>query len=309
MKTSRVSATLFPVLCLVATQFIASGMQGATNHAATKNLGDLIVQRMQEFGATGVAIYLEDPDNHVYSLNSDEIFHAASTMKVPVMMEIFRQVENGTLKLDQPVVVKNEFASIMDGSPFSLTAEEDTDTGIYKMIGQTLTLRELVERMINQSSNLSTNIVIQIAGPQNVMDLMKEIGANGMTVLRGVEDIKAYDAGKNNTTSARALATCLKAISNSKLFSESSRQEMFRILLSQHSKTIGKGIHADENGFKVASKDGWITEIHHDAAIIQDSAGKNTILVILTKGVKEEKRGEELVETLAADIWKAISKQ
>jgi beta-lactamase class A len=292
----------FIIFLIVGAQFIAPFMQGAINRAPTTALKEQIATRMKEFGASSVAVYFESGENK-FSLNSDEIFHAASTMKVPVMMEIFRQVESGKLKLDQPIVVKNEFASIMDGSPFSLTAEEDTDTEIYKMIGQSLTLRELVERMINQSSNLSTNIVIQMAGPQNVMALMKEIGANDMTVLRGVEDLKAFDAGKNNTTSARALATCLKAILNSKLFSDSSRKQMFEILLSQHSKSIGKAIHAEEKGLKVASKDGWITEIHHDAAIIQEPSGKNTILVILTKGVKEEKRGEELVETLAADIW------
>ena len=274
--------------------------------AEAENVENKIAERMKEFGATEVGIYFEDPEGDVFSLNSDSIFHAASTMKAPVMMEIFRKVEQGKLKLDQPVIVKNEFVSIMDGSPFSLTPQDDSDTEIYKLIGSTLTLRQLVERMINQSSNLATNIVIQMANAKDVMALMTEIGANGMTVLRGVEDIKAYEAGKNNTTSARALAVCLKAILNSKLFSENSRQEMFKILLSQTSKTIAKGLQADQKGLKVASKDGWITEIHHDAAIIQDKDGKNTILVILTKGVKEEQRGEALVATLAADIWSTL---
>ncbi|MCI0603274.1 class A beta-lactamase-related serine hydrolase [bacterium] len=274
--------------------------------AQTASVETKIADRMKEFGATTVGIYFEDPEGDVFSLNSNEIFHAASTMKVPVMMEIFRKVEKGKLQLDQPVVVKNEFASIMDGSAYSLTPEEDSDTEIYKLISKTLTLRELVERMINQSSNLATNIVIQMANAKDVMALMKEIGADGMTVLRGVEDIKAYEAGKNNTTSARALAVCMKTILNSKLFSENSREEMFKILLSQTSKTIADGLQADQKGLKVASKDGWITEIHHDAAIIQDKNGKNTILVILTKGVKEEPRGEALVATLAADIWAAL---
>jgi beta-lactamase class A len=275
--------------------------------AHAENLENRIADRMKEFGATIVGVYFEDPEGDTYSLNSNEIFHAASTMKVPVMMEIFRKIEKGKLRLDQPVTVKNQFASIMDGSPYSLTPEEDSDTEIYKLIGQTLTLGQLVERMINQSSNLATNIVIQMADAQDVMKLMKEVGADGITVLRGVEDTKAYEAGKNNTTSARGLAICLKAILNPKYFSDLSRNEMFKILLSQHSKTIGKGIGADQKALKVASKDGWITEIHHDAAIIQDANGKNSILVILTKGVKEEPRGEALVEALAGDIWTALA--
>jgi beta-lactamase class A len=264
-----------------------------------------IASRMQEFGATDIAVYWESQGKS-FTYEPDRIFHAASTMKVAVMMEIFHQVDQGKLKLDQSIEVKNQFFSIVDGSPFSLSAEDDSDQDIYKLIGQTLTLRELVQRMINHSSNLATNMIIEIAGPKNVMALMNEVGATGITVLRGVEDEKAYEAGMNNTTSARALATCLNAILNSNIFSESSRKEMFDILLSQTSKSIGKGIHADEKHLKVASKDGWITEIHHDAAIIQEPDGKNSILVILTRGVKEETRGEELVEALAADLWQSL---
>jgi beta-lactamase class A len=277
--------------------------------AEPADLQTQIKGRMKEYGATDVGIYFENPKGKVFSMNPDEIFHAASTMKLPVMMEIFRKIENGSLKLDQTIIVKNEFKSIMDGSSYSLTKEDDSDTEIYKLIGTPLTLRQLVERMINQSSNLATNMVIQLSVATDVMGLMREIGANGMTVLRGVEDTKAYEAGKNNTTSARALAICLKSVLNKKYFPASSRNEMFKILLSQHSKTIAKGINAERNGLKVASKDGWITEIHHDAAIIQDRHGKNSILVILTKGVKEEPRGEALVAALAGDIWHQLGNQ
>ena len=274
--------------------------------AFAQNLENKIADRMKEFGATKVGIYFEDPEKDIYSINSDEIFHAASTMKVPVMMEVFRKVEKGTLRLDQTVKVKNQFASIMDGSTYSLTAEDDSDTEIYKLIGKTLTLRELVERMINRSSNLATNIVIEMADAKDVMALMKEIGAEGMTVLRGVEDIKAYEAGKNNTTTAKALATCFRAILDPKYFSESSRAEMMKILESQTSKLIARGIDADRKGLKVASKDGWITEINHDGAIIQNAQGQNTILIILTKGVKEMERGEEFVAVLARDIYNSL---
>ncbi len=259
---------------------------------------------MKDFGATAVGIYFEDPARRIFEYNADEVFHAASTMKVPVMMEVFRQVEAGTLKPDQPVVIENEFKSIMDGSPFSLTPEDDDDKDLYKQIGQTLPLQNLIERMINTSSNFATNLIIQLASARNVMELMGEIGAKDMTVLRGVEDIKAYEAGKNNTTSARALATCLKTIAGSKLYSEQSRKAMLDILLSQHSRNgIPAGIKATERRLQVACKDGWITEIHHDSAIIRDSAGRNSYLVILTRGVKEEAQGEKLVATLAGKVW------
>lgn len=248
-------------------------------------------------------MYYEAPDGAVFTYNPDVVMHAASTMKVPVMMEVFHQAEAGKLALDQKVLVKNEFASIMDGSPFALTREEDSDQELYAHAGQEVTLRALLERMINSSSNLATNLIIQIADPKNVMNLMKQLGVKDMNVLRGVEDIKAFDAGRNNTTSARALAQCLKAILDSKVFRPDSRKQMFDILLSQKFKEIGNAVLKSNPHLKIASKDGYITEIHHDAAIIQDARGNNTILVILTRGVKDDKAGEEMVGVLASDVW------
>src|SRR5262245_43629585 len=59
-------------------------------------------------------------------LRADDTFHAASTMKVPVMIELFRQAEAGTLRLDDLLPVTNRFHSIVDGSEYALSAEEDS---------------------------------------------------------------------------------------------------------------------------------------------------------------------------------------
>ncbi len=266
----------------------------------------------QQYGAQSIGIYFQRPNGSVFEHNADEVFHAASTMKVPVMMEAFRQHEKGQLNFDAPITIKNEFASIVDGSPYSLTAEEDSDKEIYKWIGKKMTLRDLIDRMINQSSNLATNIVISIVKPANVQKLMAEIGAKDMLVLRGVEDLKAYEAGKNNRTSARALGLCYKAILNPKLFTDNSRNQMIDILRSQTSLAgIYAGLHAKENGLKVASKDGWITEINHDSAIVENKNGDRWIMVIMTRGVKEEKDGYKLIADLANELWnnEAVSKE
>ena len=306
-----VGATL--VVALMTLSFLEAGDHKGrpydiSNTSARPSLDQEIEAAMKESGASAVGIYFEGPYGRVYKYNADEVFHAASTMKVPVMMEVFRQIEAGTLKLDQPVVIKNEFKSIQDGSPFSLTPEDDDDKDLYKQIGKTLPLQNLIERMINTSSNFATNLIIQLVSANNVMELINEIGAKNMTVLRGVEDIKAYDAGKNNATSARALATCLKTIADSERYSEPSRKTMMDILLSQHSQGgIPAGIRATERKLQVASKDGWITEIRHDSAIIRDPTGHISYLVILTRGVKEEPQGQKLVATLAGLVWDRLS--
>lgn len=276
---------------------------GSIIFAEDSALDSKLQQRIKEYNAEVAAVYYEAPGAPAYTFNADVVMHAASTMKVPVMMEVFRQIESGKLNINQKIIVKNEFASIMDGSPFSLTKEDDSDQELYSHIGETLTLRSLLQRMINSSSNLATNLIIKIVDATNVMDLMKSIGARDMTVLRGVEDLKAYDAGKNNTTSARALAQCLKAILDGGRFSEESRQEMLNILKSQKFQEIGGALRKIDPQLQIASKDGYITEIHHDAAIVRDATGKSTILVILTRGVKDDKAGEAMVGVIAADVW------
>ena len=275
-----------------------------SSFCAAATIEESIQQKMKEFGAQSVGIYFEDFNGKVFTYNADEIFHAASTMKVPVMMEVFHQVEQRTLKLDQPVFVKNEFKSIMDGSPYQLSKDDDSDAELYSHVGQSLLLNELMQRMINQSSNLANNLIIQIVTPEKVAKLMHEIGADQMHVLRGVEDQKAFDAGKNNTTSARALATCLKSIMNPKYFQESSRKQMVAILLSQHDRdAVPAGVLSIDPNLKVANKDGWIDGINHDAGIIQDDHGHTAYLVVLTRGVKEEAQGWGLIANLASLLW------
>ena len=101
-------------------------------------------------------------------IRPDLRFHAASTMKVPVMIELFRQVENGLRKLDDKVLVTNQFTSIFDGSPYILSATEDSDGETYKAMGKPLSLRALVDASITVSSNLATNILIEHLRATNV---------------------------------------------------------------------------------------------------------------------------------------------
>src|ERR1700756_5050428 len=80
-----------------------------------------------------------------YFLHADDSFHAASTMKIPVMIELFHQVKEGKLPFDGPLVIRNEFHSIVDGAVFKLDPAVDSETDLYKGEGQTRTLRQLCD--------------------------------------------------------------------------------------------------------------------------------------------------------------------
>jgi len=225
-------------------------------------------------------------------------FHAASTMKVPVMVELFRQVERGMRKLDDKVLVTNQFTSIVDGSPYVLSATEDSDGETYKAMGRKLSYRALVDAAITVSSNLATNILIEHLRPTNVQATIDTMGALGMQVLRGVEDQKAFDAGKNNTTDARSLLVLFEAIGHGQAVSPGASAAMIEILKRQKfNDGIPAGVPA---GMPVAHKTGWITRIHHDAGIVY--AARPYVLVILTRGIPDR----AVSATLMANISRVI---
>ncbi len=109
-------------------------------------------------------------------VNADTVFHAASTMKVPVMMELFRQTEQGAFTLDQRLLLVNQFRSIADGAPFSVDPAEDSDSSLYSRVGTRVPVRELLERMITRSSNLATNAVISLVGASEVTATVRRLG-------------------------------------------------------------------------------------------------------------------------------------
>ena len=187
-----------------------------------------IQERIQKSGAdVGVAFRTLD-GRAAWSFHAEDTFHAASTMKIPVMIELFHQVRQGKLKLDDSLPIKNEFHSLADGSIFTLDPKDDSETDLYQAVGQTRTLSQLCELMITVSSNFATNLLIQKVGVENIRATVHSLHADGMSVLRGVEDNKAFQKGLNNTTSAEGLAVLLEAIAKGEAVDAEASRQMVR---------------------------------------------------------------------------------
>jgi beta-lactamase class A len=231
-------------------------------------------------------------------IDPDKPFHAASTMKVPVMIELFRQARAGMLALDDPLPIRNEFHSIVDGSPFALSEGDDSDKEVYAKVGKTMTLGQLCEAMITASSNFAANLLIERLGVENIRRTSASLGADGMQVLRGVEDQKAYDQGMNNTTTARGLLVLFDRLAHGTAVDEQSDARMIAILKRQRFNTaIPAGLPP---GTVVAHKTGNITRIHHDAGIVYGPAPY--VLVVLVRGIDDLATSAALM----ADISKAV---
>jgi len=233
-------------------------------------------------------------------LGADERFHAASTMKVPVMIELFRRADAGALRLDDSVSLVNQFASIADGSPYALDAGDDSDSLVYSWIGNRVSIHDLLEHMITCSSNLATNTLIQLIGAPAANATAHALGARDIQVLRGVEDGKAYAAGLNNTVTARDLAALMAAVESGSAASRSSTDSMRAILSRQEfNAEIPAGLPP---GTRVAHKTGQITGHLHDAAIVYPSGRPPYVLVILTRGIPDE----AIARALMADISRLV---
>ena len=294
------------VIFILALGLLCAGILNASISGDVKPLIEMLKSVIANSGAE-VSVSFEDLETiEIFDLYPIEM-HAASLMKVPVMIEVFRQAEQGRYSLDEKIMVTNEFKSIVDGSPYSLTVVEDSGDDIYKYIGKEISLRELVFRMITKSSNLATNVLIEWVGVENIMGTLLKLKVQGMKVLRGVEDIKAYEKGLNNRTDALSMSLVMSSIARGRAGTKEACQEMIEILSQQKYRSkIPAGIPAD---VKVANKTGSITKINHDAAIVFPDGRRPYILVVMTRGIEKRADAEKLIAELSRIVYDHVTKK
>lgn len=286
---------------------LAPGAGAAQTRGPLEGAKSEVEKLIAASGAEQVGVAVYDPETkQTLFVNERASFHAASTMKLPVMMEVFRRADRKRIPINEPVEIKNQFFSIIDGSEYRLNRDDDSDQEIYGQIGQTAPVFNLVDRMITWSSNLATNLLIEKVKAENVTGLMRELGANDTQVLRGVEDPKAFQAGKNNTTTAYDLMLLLRLIAENKFINRRVCEKMVEILSSQR---FNDGIPAGlPTATRVAHKTGAITKHNHDAAIVYAPGRKPYVIVVLTKGVAEQKRSAKLIADISRVVYQAMAR-
>src|SRR5207245_208411 len=261
--------------------------------------------RIAQTPARAVGLYYRDlATGDSLTVGSDLRFHAASTMKLAVMIQLFRDRDAALLSLDDSVTITNTFRSIVDSSPYQLDVTDDSDSSLYKRLGQRTSIRQLIELMQTVSSNLATNLLIAKVDAKRANATAHALGADSILVLRGVEDDKAYRAGLNNTTTARDLGMLLAAIANGKAASAASCREMLAILGRQQ---FNEGIPAGlPPGTTVYHKTGWIGQVvYHDAALVEPPNGGRYVLVVLTGAIQKDADAHAAVRDLSKLVFDA----
>ncbi len=285
-------------MLVVISLYMLTGCAAMDN--AEEGLEKKLRQSLEAYPDATVGIAVRDPSTGLKAdVNADVAFHAASTMKLAVLIELFRQAETGRYSMTDSVDIKNSFTSIYDGSDFSVGIDDDSDKEIYSSVGQKLSIEDLAYRLITSSSNLATNILIELVSADSVQRTIEQIGAVHMNVLRGVEDLKAFEAGMNNTTTASDLATLLEAVLSRRAASIESCDAMLEILHDEPWNSMIRD--AMPEGTAVAHKTGAIdTRNHrHDAAIVYPLNGEPYVLVILTRDTADDDVANEIGQTVS----------
>jgi beta-lactamase class A len=255
-------------------------------------------------GDFAVAVREVDDARETLLFNEYASFHAASMMKVPVMIELYRQAQEGSLRLDDPIRVKNEFRSSVGGGRFSLTPEEDSCEALYTRIGEKRPIRTLMREMIAASSNLATNLLLETVGADAVTQTMRRYGAEHIWVRRGVEDMRAYRRGYNNETSAHDLLVLFERIARGRAVSEDVSHEMIDLLKKQeHTDMIPARL---PEAVEVAHKTGWIPGVRHDAGIVYVPGGPTYVLVFLSKGLGAGRTGKDACARISRRVFDSM---
>lgn len=271
-------------------------MENQIYNSLTKYLDQI----RSQFPQAQIAISVKVPSyNFDLDINGDRIFHAASLMKVPLMIDLFKKISEGTLALSNQLEVHNRFHSIVDQSLYSIT--DDTDDYCYQFIGGQLTIKELIEQMIIVSSNLATNLLFQVTTTSSIQSTLERLTSGYSQVLRGVEDIKAFEVDLNNTMTAADITCLMEALLEGRAVSHYYDKMMVDILLAQQVEgMIPAGLPAN---CVVAHKTGEITKTHHDAGIIYPEHGAPIILAILTEGIEDQNYSTKIGSSISKTLF------
>lgn len=268
-------------------------------------LKDQISAKLAEQPGDFAVAFKDLTTGETLQINEQAYFHAASTMKTPVMIEVYKQAAAGAFSLNDSIILKNEFKSIVDSSVFSLNANDDSEKDLYHHLGEKRTLYNLVYDMIIMSSNLATNTVIELVNARAVTQTMRQLGAGRIQVLRGVEDAKAFEKGFNNVTTANDLMVIYEKMAKGEIVDSSSSQAMIKILLNQHFNEIIPALLPKE--VKVAHKTGNISHVQHDSGIVFLPDGRKYVLVLLSKNLQKEDQAIKAMAAVSEMIYKYVN--
>ena len=261
-----------------------------------------------EEGALAVTAYDYCSKRH-WSFNGARWFHAASTIKIAILAAVFDAIDAGRFTPDSRLAVRNRFSSAVDGAPFRVQASRDADSEVHAAIGRTMQVRALARHMMVTSSNLATNLLLDLIGLDASREALARRGIPGIDLQRGVEDDRAFEAGRNNRVTSDGLVRLLRVLCDHEGFTASSAQAMLDILFDQHfDGGIGPGLPESVRAVaRVAHKTGDISTVTHDAGLVFLPGRPPYVLAILTENGGDATKRTQAMTTASRLVYEAVS--
>lgn len=261
----------------------------------------------RESGAKSIAVALKDFETGLeLHYHSNRWFHAASTIKVPILLGVFAAIDRGDLLPHSRVHVRNRFLSVVENIPFRVESGRDANSAVHNAIGKMMRVDELAYHMITTSSNLATNLLLAVIGPDSVNKTLVGLGLeNGIDLKRGVEDELAFDKRINNMVTADGLLNILVRLAEGKAFSPALSRRMMDIL---HGQEFNQGIPARlPKAARVAHKTGEISTVAHDAGVVYLPKRKPYVLVVLSEWDPDVSGRSRTIATISHTIYEALT--
>ena len=282
----------------------------APTASAFSALAARIDEIAQELGGEGLAVSLYDYETGLqWSQRGDRWFHSASTIKVAVMLALFGAIDAGRFTLDSRLHVRNRFLSLVDGTPFRVAAGRDADKDVHASIGKTMRIGDLARHMIITSSNLATNLLVDLIKVDQAQEMLARHGIRGVELARGVEDDKAFEANFNNRVTANGLVALFRVIYERRGVLPESAREMLDILFEQQFRSgIPAGLPSDvRSEARIANKTGEISMAAHDAGLVFLADRKPYVLAVLTETEANSDKRMDRIARVSTAVYKWLT--
>src|SRR3954470_10914559 len=283
---------------------------GAIATAPSKSALEADIEKIEkESGAKAIAVALHDFETGFeLHYHDDRWFHAASTIKVPILLGVFAAIDRGDLLPHSRVHVRNRFLSVVEDVPFRVESGRDANSAVHNAIGKMMRVDELAYHMITTSSNLATNLLLGVVGAKAVNETLQELGLDGGIELhRGVEDELAFEKGINNMVTADGLLKILVKLAEGKAFSPALSRRMMDIL---HGQEFNQGIPARlPKGARVAHKTGEISTVAHDAGVVYLPKRKPYVLIVLSEWEPSGSGRSRTIASISHTIYEFLTQE
>jgi beta-lactamase class A len=243
-------------------------------------------------GVMGVAI--EDlSSGRTYFLHADEVYPQASSIKITVLAELYRQAQLGKLKLTDLYTVATP----------DLVPDSDIMNGLTP--GTTrVTLRDLATMMVAVSDNSATNVLIDRVGMDNVNAMLNSIGLTHTRLQRKMMDLKAAHEGRENLSTPLEMMTLLQDIYRGKLLNPELTKDFFNVLSTHKNSWIPRDLPED---LQIANKPGALEGVRNDSGVIF-VPNRPYVICVMTTYLRRERDGEEAISRVSLDAYRMFDR-